>query len=331
MKKLSYLLTLLTLVLVSCGTGSDHFKISGHFLNLNQGEFYVYSTDGGVEGIDTIKVEGGRFSYEIPCIKPSTLMLVFPNFSEQPIFAEPGQSVEIKADASHLKEMKVEGTKDNELMNDFREMTQNSSPPQTKKLAQQFITDHADTPVSVYLVYKYFIQSPTPDYATASKLMAMMRKEQPDNSSLARLATAAETYKKAAVGSTLQHFNAADINGNSVSSGNLNRGTAVISVWATWSYDSQNMQRMLKRMKRQKGDRLRLLSICLDASVNDCRQAMKRDTVTWTNVCDGKMFEGKLFRQLGMGYVPDNLLLRDGKIIARRLSVDELESRLKGI
>lgn len=71
MKKLTYLL-LLTLVLVSCGTSSDRFKIEGRFLNLNQGEFYVYSNDGGISGVDTIKVNGGRFTYErrahaLPC------------------------------------------------------------------------------------------------------------------------------------------------------------------------------------------------------------------------------------------------------------------------
>ena len=47
-------------------------------------------------------------------------MLVFPNFSEQPIFAKPGETVDIKADTSHLKELEATGTKDNELMNDFR-------------------------------------------------------------------------------------------------------------------------------------------------------------------------------------------------------------------
>ena len=59
--------------------------------------------------MDTIKVQGGRFSFEKPCKENYTIMIVFPNFSEQPIFAESGKSVDIKADASHLKEMEVKG------------------------------------------------------------------------------------------------------------------------------------------------------------------------------------------------------------------------------
>ena len=79
------LLLLLTLVLVSCGTDSHHFEIDGRLINLNQGEFYVYSPDGGINGIDTIKVEGGRFAYEIACEQPCVLVIVFPNFSQQPV------------------------------------------------------------------------------------------------------------------------------------------------------------------------------------------------------------------------------------------------------
>ena len=88
MKKFAYIISLIFIIaLTSCGVSSGHFKLEGKFLNMNQGEFYVYSTDGGIDGVDTIKVVGGRFSYEMPCTESHTLMIVFPNFSEQPIFA----------------------------------------------------------------------------------------------------------------------------------------------------------------------------------------------------------------------------------------------------
>lgn len=332
MKRHSYLpYILLALILVSCGTASDHFKIEGRFLNLNQGEFYVYSTDGGVEGIDTIKVEGGRFTYEKACTRPSTLMLVFPNFSEQPIFAEPGKSVEVKADASHLKEMTVEGTKANELMTEFREMILNSSPPQTKKLAEQFITDHPESPVSVYLVTRYFIQTAEPDYKKAQTLIAAIRKEQPDNGTLARLANAAESLGKIRISSPLPAFKATDVNGRTVTEADLKTGVGVISVWASWSFDSQKMQRTLYRIQRSKGNRLKIVSVCVDASQKDCIRNIKRDSISWPNICDGQLFESPVMRRLGLNTVPDNVVLRDGRVIARGLTVEEMEKKLKDI
>ena len=98
MKRYSYIL--LALILVSCGAPSGQFKIEGRFLNLNQGEFYVYSTDGLIDGVDTIHTNGGRFSYQIPCEDKGTIMLVFPNFSEQPIFAESGKTAHVKGPMS---------------------------------------------------------------------------------------------------------------------------------------------------------------------------------------------------------------------------------------
>jgi hypothetical protein len=69
-----------------------------------------------------------------------TLMIVFPNFTEQPVFAAPGKSVDIKGDASHLKEMKVKGTKPNELMNQLREQIANASPNEIQnRLAENIL------------------------------------------------------------------------------------------------------------------------------------------------------------------------------------------------
>ena len=66
MKRLAYIATLI-LILVSCGVNKDKFKLEGHLLNLNQGEFYIYALDGSIAGFDTIKVEAGRFTYETTC------------------------------------------------------------------------------------------------------------------------------------------------------------------------------------------------------------------------------------------------------------------------
>ena len=110
MKKiLGYIL--LTLVVVSCGTGSGHFRIKGRLRSFNQGEFYVYSPDRGLTGMDTIKVADGRFSYETTLGDEATFIIVFPNYSELPVFGKSGTTAEISGDASHLKEVEIHGEK----------------------------------------------------------------------------------------------------------------------------------------------------------------------------------------------------------------------------
>ncbi|MBQ2403086.1 MAG: AhpC/TSA family antioxidant, partial [Prevotella sp.] len=66
------ILILLTLILVACGPDDKHIRLDGRLLNLNQGEFVVYSTDGALSEIDTIVVKGGRFEYEPMCTRPGT-------------------------------------------------------------------------------------------------------------------------------------------------------------------------------------------------------------------------------------------------------------------
>jgi hypothetical protein len=148
--------------LSSCGSRDGYFKLEGHFLKMNQGEFYLYSPDGIIPGIDTIRLNGGRFSHEIPCTSSGTLMLVFPNFSEQPIFAEEGQSVSLDGDASHLRELKVKGTKPNELLTKFRMQISKISPAEEQQHAATFIQDNPESPVSLYLLRRYFILTDKP-------------------------------------------------------------------------------------------------------------------------------------------------------------------------
>ena len=319
------LFLLLVLILISCGTRSGHFKMEGRFLHMNQGELYVYSPDGGIDGLDTIKIEAGRFAYEIPCSKPATLVIIFPNYSVQPIFAESGGSVEVKADASHLKEMEVKGTDDNELMTKFRKQIANSSPPDELKYAIQFIKDHPESTVSVYLLNRYLIQTETPDYKQAANLLKILLKEQPGNVTLGRLQRQVSGLGTLKVGDKLPNFTTKDINGKLINNATLANQTIIISTWAAWSYESLDFQRALN--DAVKAGKIAALGISVDANPKEVRQALKNDDITFPNVCDGKMLSTPLLKTFGLTTVPDNIVVRNGKIIERGITANTVRQR----
>ncbi len=319
------LFLLLVLMLISCGTRSGHFKMEGRFLHMNQGELYVYSPDGGIDGLDTIKIEAGRFAYEIPCSKPATLVIIFPNYSVQPIFAESGGSVEVKADASHLKEMEVKGTDDNELMTKFRKQIANSSPPDELKYAIQFIKDHPESTVSVYLLNRYLIQTETPDYKQAANLLKILLKEQPGNVTLGRLQRQISGLGTLRVGDKLPNFTAKDVNGKLINNATLANQTIIISTWAAWSYESLDFQRALN--DAVKAGKIAALGISVDANPKEVRQALKNDDITFPNVCDGKMLSTPLLKTFGLTTVPDNIVVRNGKIIERGITANTVRQR----
>ncbi len=324
----SSLLLLSMAFLSACEESGNQFKIEGRFLHINQGELYIYSLDDAVNGLDTIPIKGGRFAHQMACERPTTLIIVFPNLSEQPIFAEPGEGVDIKADASNLKEMEVEGTKDNELMGDFRKRIVKASPPDIVKEAEAFINDHPDSPVSVYLLRKYFIQSPTPDYNKAARLAAMMLKKQEKNGLLAQLNQQLSTLRKSVPNSSVASFTAQDVHGRTVTQAELSKDVAVINIWASWNYESLEMQRLLNRLKKQNGERLNVLGISIDADPKECLRTLKRDSIGWPNVCDGRIMESPLLKKLGFTGIPDNLILVRGRIVEHGLSRERMQEKL---
>lgn len=320
-------LAALALIVVSCGTDGKHFKLEGRLLHLNQGEFYIYSPDGQLPGIDTIKVQAGRFTYETACTQPMTLMIVFPNYTEQPIFAQPGKSVDIKGDASHLKEMTVKGTKDNELMTAFRQQVASSSPDEARRYAAQFVADHPSSAVGMYLVRKYFLQTTAPDYDQARKLVQTMLAEQKDNIFLSRLSQQLQGVGTLREGDALPSFTATTIDGQSVGTATLRQHkTVAICVWASWNYESLGQLRTLR--ERLKTNDFYLLSICLDASVDECRQTMQKNEITCPTICDGEMLDGKLFRQLGFSSLPNNLVVRNGKVVCQNVDGTRLQKEV---
>ena len=365
------------LVCTSCGTDSRHFRIDGRLLHLNQGEFYVYSPDGTINGLDTIKVQAGRFSYEVACDRPMTLMIVFPNFTEQPVFAQPGKSVDLKGDASHLKEMTVKGTKDNELMNKFREMIRNAAPPEMKKCAQLFVQDHPESRVGAYLVDRYFIHDANPDTKTAVRLVDLMIEKQPENGYLKRQKRQLTASFVATKGADIPNVLGTTVDGKTIGRVQLTKApVTVVCALATWKYESMSQFRRLAAYAASQQGRVAVVGVSIDASSSLVRSQLasqigisdsasglafgpssgsssgsasgsssgsssasasaaaqgsssSRSSSTCYVVCDGKMVESPFFTRLGLTGVPDNIVIKNGRIAAAHLTDNQLTEFIK--
>lgn len=318
------------LLLGSCGVDSDRFRLEGRLRNMHQGEFWVYSTDGGIDGIDTIPVREGRFVYEIPMRSPSTLVIVFPNYSELPVFARPGAEVDIKGDATHLREMAINGTDENGEMTKLRMELNRLMPPEVPGKVEEYIRENPESEVSVYLLQRYFLQEDAADYKRAMALVELMLKEQPDNGRLIEWKKQLPALCRGMVKAKLPAFTASDVKGRTVTQDDLKKKANVLTVWASWSFQSTDMQRRLIRLKKDYGERLGVVSICLDARPQDCRQRVERDSLPWKTVCDGRVWQTPLLAKLGISEVPASMVIDSrGVIVARDLAPQELEDELK--
>lgn len=321
-------ITIIGCLLAACSGSGNRFRLEGQFKNLNQGEFYLYDLEQGTK--DTIKVNEGRFVYDIVLHDTVTYALLFPNYSEMPIFAYPGATVTMEGDVSHLKETKILGTPDNKEMTAFRLRVNNMTPPEAQKHAQQFIEEHPKSPLSLYLLRRYFIQDINPDYQLCARLATAMSKAQPENIALQRLSHQLNALQSITPKGKLPHFTATDTKGRSVSLQQLNGTVNLIIAWAAWSYESQNTLHQVHRLQKEYGNNLAVLSVCLDATADEGRHALDRDSIKWPNICDGKLWDSPLVATFGLTAVPGNILAdKQGTIVARNLSATELEEKIR--
>lgn len=330
-KVMCYLpLYLFTFLLLSCGPEGNKFRLSGRLRNINQGEFLIYSPDGGFVGVDTIKVRNGRFAYEKEVRNMVTLIIVFPNFSEQAVFATPGEEVEIKGDATHLKEMTIKGTDENDELTKLRARVNKLTPPEIPGAIAQFIEENPTSIVSMYLLDKYFVSAKEPDYSEGQRLAALMLKADPDNGRIRKLEKQLVGLKNSRLQISLPPFTATDYKGRKINSSEMKGKVGVITTWASWNYPSTEIQRKLRRLQRKYPNQLSLVSICLDGAKKEVQQRVNRDTLDWAVVWDGKLFETPLVQQLGLFVVPSIIIVnKQGKIVARDMELNKVEQEIE--
>jgi len=89
-------------------------------------------------------------------------------------------------------------------------------------------------------------------------------------------------------------------------------------------------QRIWKEKKRQYGSKLSLLSINVDPSRKQCKEQITRDSIGWSNVCDGMMWDSKIVKILGFSKLPGNIIAdKNGKILKRNVETNAIDKELK--
>ena len=328
MRLIHYTLFILlaSLGLASCSGKQDIFSVRGEFTKLNEAELYFWTPVGGHGKMDTITVRDGKFAYESPQTEPGWYTLMFPNMSEQVIFAEPGLEVKISADATHLRQMKIDGGKDNKLMAEFRQsLGEETSDAALAQKAAAFIPQHPESIVSVYLLQKYLVQQPDADVDQVRKLTALLLEKQPEQADLITLNRTLEGLKKTAVGSPAGDFRVRDIKGLVHELKDFKDSTLLICFWANWEQDSRDDMRNLKKKKKEFSKDVAILNISLDLQKISWRTAVRIDSMPGHNVCDLNAWESPIVSTYGVNQLPTYIVVKNGKVASRTHSLDKLK------
>ena len=158
----------------------------------------------------------------------ATFVVIFPNFSELAVFGTPGKVATIGGDASHIEEITVEGTDDNEEMTKIRMVINRLTPPEIPKAVEAFIREHRKSLASIYLLKRYFVTDQQPDFRKASILSQMLMDANPDNGQLIQLTQHLKPLR-GAIQTKIPPFSATDVKGKKVTERDLTAKVNVVS------------------------------------------------------------------------------------------------------
>ena len=223
-------------------------KIRGRFAHLEQGEFFIYSSQGGTSTLDTLHIQDGEFTYTADIDGPAVMQVLYPNYSQLALFVSPGDDIKLKGDAQHLNAVEVTGSEDNEIYTKFRQEADGKTPKEQLALVRQYVLQHPTLVVSRYMFEQHYLLSDNSSGREAREIYDSLRRACPQDVDLIRLSGAVQAHGKLAPGSKLPDFKLytrpSQIPGgpkaDTICRSDYKNKYLIITFWAGWKSGSQS-------------------------------------------------------------------------------------------
>lgn len=314
------------LILGSCGVPKNRFRLNGKFKNIRSADIFIYSED----RFDTLHVRDGRFKFEKDIREPEIITVMYPNFSDRKIVAEPGKEAKFVTDARDLTKTRVTGTDENELLTQFYVDVTDAHGEKAERIAEDFIKKHPETLAAQAVLESWLLNGKTVDGERVKPLLSLMLKKQPHNARLSLVAGRVMPQLSTLPGMKMPAFSVKSWKDVTVDNSTFAGKYLLISFWASWQYDSFQRIRGLKNLTRPYRSKLALLNVCMDYDKRSFAITVRRDSIPEYNVCDSKAWRSPLVKTLGVTYVPGNVLVSpQGVILARDIDANALATQLR--
>jgi thiol-disulfide isomerase/thioredoxin len=200
-----------------------------------------------------------------------------------------------------------------------------------QKLAT-FIKKHPKNKVSIYLLGKASILS----YSQVKELSTLIDtsiNKTFEAKSIKSLLNQLDKSKNYAVGVVFQHFLLRDSSGHEIDTKQFKGKYTLIVCWASWCKPCRVEHPDLNVLyKKYKDKGFEIVGVSLDKDKQKWTQAIAKDQLLWPQLIDPNAFDGEMAKHYGIDAIPASYLLdKDGKIVGKGLTAEEIEATIKNI
>lgn len=339
---------LLTIACHRGQTATTTVTIEGHIDGLSSDTLLIYGVDRLYDRIDTAYTDStGRFSLALASDTLIHAYLLLPDGGELPLLFDRGDHLQVAGRVDSLTELSVSGNAAHAALHEFcRQLTDSlatltvdsttvgPTDSLTLNVAEAYIRLHPHSPASLHLLHRYFVDTDRPDADRILALCYALAGELKDRPYVEALISRLEEDNKVNSAKAIYNLSLPNAEGERVSRADFRDKYLLIHVWASWDSASRAANAIYRRLYRaeRRNEHVAMVGISLDSDSAAWQQAVKEDTLKWTQVIARGGWCADIVSQYGLHRLPANLLINaNGKLEARDLAEDELRQRVRAI